>query len=80
VLLDLGTLDYAAAYARQIELLEARQRGEVPDTLILVEHPHVITLGRRRDSQKNVVAAGRPRRRRPGRGHAAAGRDRRVDR
>jgi lipoate-protein ligase B len=58
MLLDLGTLEYQAAYRRQLELVEARQRGEVGDTLILVEHPHVITLGRRRESGKNVLAAG----------------------
>ncbi len=38
--------------------MAARQRGETRDALLIVEHPHVITLGRRRDSQKNVVAAG----------------------
>ena len=30
----------------QKELLAARQRDDVPDTLLLVEHPHVLTLGR----------------------------------
>jgi lipoyl(octanoyl) transferase len=57
-LLDLGTLGYEEAYARQLELVAARQRGEGADTLILVEHPPVITLGRRRTSRDNVVNAG----------------------
>ena len=30
----------------QRELVEQRKRGEIPDQLLFVEHPHVITLGR----------------------------------
>lgn len=45
-LLDLGIRDFAETWALQRDLVAARQRDEVPDTLILVEHPHVITLGR----------------------------------
>lgn len=30
----------------QRELVEKRKRGEIPDQLLFVEHPHVITLGR----------------------------------
>jgi lipoate-protein ligase B len=45
-LLDLGTREYGEVWALQREMVAARQRDEVPDTLILVEHPHVITLGR----------------------------------
>lgn len=44
--LDLGFLDYKSACLCQIELHEKRQKDKIPDTLILVEHPHVITLGR----------------------------------
>lgn len=56
--LDLGTASYRDAWARQLELVEQRQRDEVPDTLILVEHDHVFTLGRRREAEGNVLAAG----------------------
>jgi lipoyl(octanoyl) transferase len=43
----LGLLDYAAAYRIQKETeLAVRERRE-PDTLLLVEHPHVLTVGRR---------------------------------
>jgi len=35
-----------------------RQRGERPDALVLVEHPHVITVGRRRGALANILAAG----------------------
>jgi len=41
----------------QRELVAARQRDEVPDTLILVEHPHVITLGRG-SHRENLLAVG----------------------
>jgi len=41
----------------QRELVAARQRDEVPDTLILVEHPHVITLGRG-SHRENLLAIG----------------------
>lgn len=44
---DLGLIPYAEAAEQQGELAEARLRGEVPDTLLLLEHPPVVTLGRR---------------------------------
>lgn len=44
--LDLGLVPYATALERQVALLGERIRGGVPDTLILVEHPPVVTLGR----------------------------------
>lgn len=57
-LLDWGRLDYESAWARQLERVELRKQGAVGDALIVVEHPHVITLGRRRDARANVVAPG----------------------
>ncbi len=45
--MDLGRLDYEAALDVQMRLLEAKTREPVVDCLILVEHPHVITTGRR---------------------------------
>ena len=45
-LLDLGTKEYAEVWALQRELVAARQKDEIPDTLVFVEHPHVITAGR----------------------------------
>src|SRR4051812_36207145 len=41
----LGLIAYADALALQAELVARRRAGEVPDTLLLLEHPHVITLG-----------------------------------
>jgi lipoate-protein ligase B len=45
-ILDLGTQPYGQTLARQEELVRLRLLGAVPDTLILVEHPPVVTLGR----------------------------------
>lgn len=42
----LGRIDYAAALDLQRERVEARKAGRIPDTLLLLEHPHVYTLGR----------------------------------
>lgn len=46
-LIDLGRTEYAEALAIQRELAAKRARDEVPDALVLVEHDHVITLGRK---------------------------------
>ncbi len=43
----LGTLEYGAAAALQEELRERVIAGELPDLLLLLEHPPVYTLGRR---------------------------------
>lgn len=41
----LGRIGYDEALALQQELVEARRAERVGDTLLLLEHPHVITLG-----------------------------------
>ena len=41
----------------QQEMLTARQRDQVPDTLLLVEHPHVLTLGRGARPENLLVPA-----------------------
>ena len=43
---NLGRLGYDQALLIQKELVEKRKQGLIPDQLLLVEHPHVITLGR----------------------------------
>jgi len=55
---DLGTLAYRAAWDQQLALVEVRKTGAGEDTLLLVEHPHVITLGRGQAAAANVVAPG----------------------
>ncbi|CAN5815068.1 lipoyl(octanoyl) transferase LipB [soil metagenome] len=41
----LGTVGYAEALRIQEEWVRRRRAGDVPDTLLLLQHPHVITLG-----------------------------------
>jgi lipoyl(octanoyl) transferase len=49
-------MGYAEAYAVQRDLVERRKRGEIPDQLLIVEHPHVITMGRN-GNDANLLAA-----------------------
>lgn len=42
----LGRVEYEDGLAMQARLCEARAQGLVPDTLLLLEHPRVLTLGR----------------------------------
>jgi lipoate-protein ligase B len=46
-LLDLGKMEYGEALELQRSLAAKRTNGEIRDVLILVEHDHVITLGRK---------------------------------
>ena len=41
----LGLVGYEEALDLQRDLVEQRRRGEIPDQLLLLEHPDVITLG-----------------------------------
>ena len=45
--LSLDTVEYQEAWDLQRRLVQARQLGLVPDSLILLQHPHTYTLGRR---------------------------------
>jgi lipoate-protein ligase B len=50
-LLDLGRRSYSDVWRLQRYLVDARASGRVPDTFILVEHDHVITLGRKTSAE-----------------------------
>ena len=69
---DLGLIPYADALALQSDLIERRRTGDIPDQLLLLQHPHVITLGtassrshvladesRRRDLGVDLIEVGR---------------------
>lgn len=43
---QLGLIDYGEGLRLQQELIAERKGGKIPDTLLLLEHPHVYTLGR----------------------------------
>jgi lipoyl(octanoyl) transferase len=53
---DLGRLAYHEAWELQKRLVAQRHAGEAPDTLLVVEHEPVITVGR--GSKGEVLAAG----------------------
>jgi lipoyl(octanoyl) transferase len=42
----LGLVPYEEAWALQRRLADARRGGLIPDTLVLLEHPHTYTIGR----------------------------------
>jgi lipoate-protein ligase B len=48
---ELGVVDYDDALELQTAMLTARLDGRVGDTLLLMEHPHVFTLGRGADER-----------------------------
>ena len=55
-LLSLGVEPYDPIHRLQLELVDWRQRGLIDDTLLLLEHTPVITLGRRAD-EGNILAS-----------------------
>jgi lipoyl(octanoyl) transferase len=55
-LLQLGRIPYAEGLALQARVVAARKAGSIGDTLLLLEHPPVITLGRN-SSRANVLAS-----------------------
>jgi len=55
-ILDLGLIDYKTAWDVQHDLWSRRVKGESPDLLLFLEHPHVITLGRR-GNRSHLVAS-----------------------
>ena len=57
-LINLGVTDYREALALQRELAEAVASGERPDTVLFLEHPPTITLGRRTEEGEVHVPEG----------------------
>ena len=53
----LGVVPYTAALQLQRELVEERRANRIPDLLLLLEHPPVITLGVRGDGGRSHVVA-----------------------
>jgi lipoyl(octanoyl) transferase len=53
----LGRIDYADALALQRQLVEDRKADRIDDVLLLVEHPHVLTLGVRGDGGRSHILA-----------------------
>jgi len=55
-IIDVGLMDYQKAWELQHQLWERRVKDELPDMLLILEHPHVITLGRR-GNRSHLVAS-----------------------
>ncbi len=53
----LGVVPYAVASDVQRALVDERRAGRVPDVLLLLEHPHVITLGVKADAARSHLIA-----------------------
>ena len=53
----LGRVPYTEALALQRALVEERRAGRIGDTLLLLEHPHVLTLGVRGDGGRSHILA-----------------------
>ncbi|OGO92990.1 MAG: hypothetical protein A2Y17_07115 [Clostridiales bacterium GWF2_38_85] len=52
-IVNFGIIPYSIALEIQYKLLEKRQNGEIDNTLLLLEHPPVLTLGTRGE-YKNI--------------------------
>jgi len=50
-----GLVDYESALALQKQTEHAVKTGAQPDTLLLLEHPHTLTIGRRGDSSSVLI-------------------------
>ena len=59
-LLDLGSRDYAEVWNLQRKLLELRVKKAILDTLVLVEHPHVFTVGKGSGGEVPATVEGVP--------------------
>jgi lipoyl(octanoyl) transferase len=51
----LGRIPYADALTLQRSLVEDRRAGRIDDVLLLLEHPHVLTLGMRGDGGRSHI-------------------------
>ncbi len=54
---QLGLVHYASALKLQRDKVAQRKAGAIPDTLLLLEHPHVYTLGRNARPENMLVSA-----------------------
>jgi lipoyl(octanoyl) transferase len=52
----LGSVPYAEAWTMQRELAASRARGECPNTLLLLQHPHTYTFGKQGKPQHLLVS------------------------
>ena len=52
----LGLVPYADGLELQRALVEDRKADRIPDTLLLLQHPHVVTIGVKKDGRSHILA------------------------
>ena len=52
----LGLVPYADGLELQRALVEDRKADRIPDTLLLLQHPHVVTIGVKKDGRAHIIA------------------------
>ncbi len=52
----LGLVPYAEALELQRALVDDRKADRIPDTLLLLQHPHVVTVGVKKDGRSHIIA------------------------
>jgi lipoyl(octanoyl) transferase len=52
----LGLVPYADGLELQRALVEDRKADRIPDTLLLLQHPHVVTIGVKKDGRSHIIA------------------------
>ena len=52
----LGLVPYADGLELQRSLVEDRKADRIPDTLLLLQHPHVLTIGVKKDGRSHILA------------------------
>lgn len=53
----LGLVSYLDGLELQRALVDDRKAGRIPDTLLLLQHPHVLTIGVKKDGRQHILAA-----------------------
>jgi lipoyl(octanoyl) transferase len=52
----LGRVPYAEGLELQRALVEERRTDRIPDTLLLLQHPHVVTIGVKKEGRSHILA------------------------
>jgi lipoyl(octanoyl) transferase len=53
----LGVVPYADGLELQRRLVDERKADRIPDTLLLLQHPHVLTIGVKKDGRSHILAS-----------------------
>lgn len=53
----LGLVPYADALELQRRLVDDRKADRIPDTLLLLQHPHIVTVGVKKDGRSHILAS-----------------------